>query len=138
MAESNIELIKLLAERVKENSDKLDDMREAYYELKSAVDSHQTMDEKMHRDVCEFMEGANKKLDEYNRQLEIHIAGTVENRKEIEEFKATLKPLIDDFVEDTIVRNARKKAIMKWTTIGGFIAAIGSAVGAILKLMDLI
>jgi hypothetical protein len=138
MSESNIELIRLLVEQVKQNSSKLDDMKEAYYELKNAVDSHQDMDEKMHKDVCEFMESTNKKLDEYNRQLEIHIAGTIENRKDIAEFKATLKPLIDDFVEDTIIKRARNKAIVKWTKVAGFVGTLAGATAGILKLLDLI
>jgi len=138
MSESNIELIRLLVEQVKQNSNKLDDMKEAYYELKNAVDSHQDMDEKMHKDVCQFMESTNKKLDEYNRQLEIHIAGTVENRNEIAEFKATLKPLIDDFVEDSIIKRANKKSMIKWTKVAGFVGAVAGAAAGILKLLGLI
>lgn len=134
----NNELLSLLIDQIKENSNKLDEMKDAYYQLKGAVESHQIVDEKMHQDVCEFMESANKKLDDYNRQLEIHIAGTIENRKDINEFKATIKPLIDGYVEETIIKKARKKAINKWTMIAGFVAAVGGAVGAILKLMNLI
>lgn len=135
---ANNDLISLLIDQIKENSNKLDEMKDAYYKLKGAVESHQIVDEKMHQDVCEFMESANKKLDDYNRQLEIHIAGTIENRKDINEFKATIKPLIDVYVEETIIKKARMKAIAKWTKSAGLITAIAGAIGAILKIAGLI
>jgi len=138
MLNTDSNLLTLLMDQIRENSKKLDEMKDSYYQLKSAVESHQIMDEKMHQDVCGFMQDTNKKLNDYNRQLEIHIAGTIENRNDIAEFKATIKPLLEDYIEENALQRANKKVIVKWTKIVGFIGvAVGSVTG-ILKLLELL
>lgn len=138
MSDNKDELIKMLIEQIKNNSDKLDEMKHSYYELKSMTRAHQIVDEKMHEDICGFIQSTNTRLDEYNRQLQIHIAGTIQNREDIAEFKKTMKPIMDDFVEERALKKAREKKIKNIKNILALIATAGGIIAGVLKYFQFI
>jgi len=138
MADVSENMLRLLMDQIRENSDKLDEMKESYYKLRAAVDSHQVMDERIHKEICEFIESANKRLDEYNRQLEIHITATMENREDIAQFKKTIEPMLKDFVEDRAVKRANLRMLKKIGVISGTITGVIAAATAVMKLLDLV
>lgn len=96
--------------------------------------SHQDIDSKMHKEVCEFIEAANQRLDEYNKQLEIHIDATDTNRKEISEFKASVQPLLNNFIEDQAVKRAREKNMAAVKRMVGIVGSIIAAIAAAITL----
>lgn len=128
MADNRDDLIRLLIEKVESNNNKLDDIKDSYYELKYMAQAHQEVDEKMHKEVIRFMESTSKRLDTYNRQLEIHIEATDVNRKDIAEFKTSVQPIINNFIEDQAVKRAHDKNIAK---IKRTVGIIGSIIGII-------
>lgn len=138
MSDNKDELIKMLIEQIKNNSDKLDEMKHSYYELKSMTRAHQIVDEKMHEDICVFIQSTNTRLDEYNKQLQIHIAGTIRNREDIAEFKKTMKPIMDDFVEERALKRAKTKKIKHITNVLALIATASGVVTGILKYFSII
>lgn len=132
----NNEWYSLLVDALKENSEKLNSMQDSYVDLKVAFEKHHVIDEQMHDEIRCFIDQANQRLDSYNRQLEIHIEGTNANRREIESFKGTVKPLLDQYVEDQVLRKARNEMIKKWSVSLGIVATTIAVITGIMKLLE--
>lgn len=138
MPPSRDELISALLDKLQSNNEKLDEMKDSYYELKYMMQSHQTIDEKMHRDICNFIESVNSRLDTYNHQLEVHIAATELNKQEIREFKQTVKPLLDVHVEEQILKKANKNNLNKIKLILAIVGGVATAVATIIGILKAI
>jgi hypothetical protein len=128
---NNEEIFKLLIDKIADNSlylretsKKIDDIKDSYVDIKIAMDSHKIIDEKMHEEIKESMKSVTGRLDEYNRQLEIHILATEENRKDITNLKTSVSPLIEKHTEKTIIDRAKEK---KWKTIAAISTVLGLA-----------
>jgi hypothetical protein len=131
------EWFKLVLENLKDNSDKLQEMQDQYYQLRSSFDKHHILDTKIHEEIKGFIVETNRRLDMYNKQLEIHIEGTNTNRLELREFKKSIHPLLEQYVEEQAVKKANMRLIKKWSAYLGILGAVIGIITGILGLLDI-
>jgi hypothetical protein len=111
--------------------EKLDEVKEQNIKIKANFDSHAIMDQEMHEQIIKLANNIDKHsnlLDEYNKQLEIHI-----KRTDILEQKVL--PLIIEKKDTEIVRkwwSVRFATILK---IAGWLSGVA---GFIIILLELI
>jgi len=112
--------------------EKLDEVRDHSVRMKNSFDSHVVIDKEIHEEVVKLGGNISKHsnlLEEYNRQLEIHM-----KRTDILEHKVL--PLI---VEKTERETVKKWWQGRWSTvakIAGWLSAIGGLIVVIVELIS--
>jgi len=136
---------KYILDKLEKLDDKLDNVRVESAESRKTFDAHEQKDENRHRDIKKMgndimnrLGEQTKSLDEYNKQLEIHIEGVNTLKKnQIEMWKRT-EPVVLKHENETAAKkwlSDRMKTRVKWVTAVG---AVAGSIATVLKLLGMI
>jgi hypothetical protein len=119
--------------------EKLDEVREQNIKIKADFDSHATIDQEIHEEVVKLtssIDNHSKSLDEYNRQLEIHIRGVNTLDKKVDILEQKVLPILIEKTDTEVVKkwwSVRFATILK---IAGWLSGIAGLVVVILELIS--
>lgn len=114
--------------------EKLDEVREHNASIKASFQSHVNIDEKIHEEVLKLAESIDKHsklLDDYNKQLEIHIKRTDLLEKQI-------VPVVIEHAEQKIVHKHRSLKFKKIAKIIGYLTAAAGCITAIVQALKIL
>lgn len=133
---------KFILDKLEKLDDKLDEVKIDQAKSRESFDAHEDKDEDRHQDVkqmnekiCVRLDEQHKSLDEYNRQLEIHIKGVKALEDRQNAMWARVEPVVSKHEQEAHAKkwlSDKMKVRMKW------IAYVGTAAGALTAVLKLL
>ena len=136
---------KWILDKLEKLDDKLDGVKIDQAESRKTFELHEDKDndrhaeiKKMHESIQVKLDHQHRSLDEYNKQLEIHIKGvkTLESRQDA--MWARVEPIVGRYEQDRQVKKWLSDGVrtkMKWVAYTGTVAG---TIATILKLLNII
>ena len=138
-------LEKFILDKLEKLDDKLDEVKIDQAKSRKSFEAHEDKDDVRHKELKDMYSSIGKKLDEqhesldeYNKQLEIHIEGVNTLKQSQEKMWGRTKPAVEKFEHEAAAQkwlSDRMKTRMKY--IGYIGTIVGTAIG-VLKLLDMI
>lgn len=136
---------KWILDKLEKLDDKLDDVKIDQAESRKTFELHEGRDndrhaeiKKMHESIHVRLDDQHKSLDEYNKQLEIHIKGVKALESRQDAMWARVEPIVGRYEQEKQVKKWLSDGVrtrIKWVAYTGTIAG---TIATILKLLNII